>query len=275
MIIKDHAKYLGFQTGPKSGEHQWTEALKKFAERTNDLKVLNLPLRLAINRFNFKIVPVLGYIAQLALPPPNIIRFELTAILKALGFAGNSMTCHTAYTIDGLLGFSPVRPSVYMESCMIRGAVKTFVNIEEMQSELCCTAENSLALSSAYRNIIPPGWDSPAFCTNISNASKVSGLRHASMQSNGISSAISLWKLGGVKGSLQKLVSNTLHKNISMDTSLWVTIIQEKLEILAPGQDILFSEQMLSDLFTVVRKAPPPRANLLPENCDQLLGNIV
>jgi len=69
MIIKDSSKYLGFHLGPRAGANQWTEAISKFAERVIDLRNLDLPLRLAVNRYNYKILPVLGYIGQLALPP--------------------------------------------------------------------------------------------------------------------------------------------------------------------------------------------------------------
>ena len=73
MIIKDSSKYLGFHLGPRAGANQWNGAISKFAERVIDLKDLDLPLRLAVNRYNYKILPVLGYIGQLALPPPSYV----------------------------------------------------------------------------------------------------------------------------------------------------------------------------------------------------------
>ena len=77
MIIKDSSKYLGFHFGPRAGANQWKEAMAKFAERVVDLRHLALPLRLAINRYNYKILPVLGYIGQLALPPQICVDLSL------------------------------------------------------------------------------------------------------------------------------------------------------------------------------------------------------
>jgi len=148
LVIKDSAKYLGFFIGPTSGASQWIAAAQKYSERVVSIKHMKLPLRLAVNRHNYYAVPVLGYIAQLALPPPHIVRFELSAILQALGFAGNSMTCETAFSMGDLLGFTPTRPSVYMESCMIRSAFKTFAGIPEMHFELAGKARESSCLSS-------------------------------------------------------------------------------------------------------------------------------
>ena len=110
LIMRDSAKYLGFFIGPTSGAHQWTAATRKYSERVISIKLLKLPLRLAVNRHNYFALPVLGYISQLALPPPNIVRFELSAILQALGFAGNSMSCEIAFSLSGLLGSPPLDP---------------------------------------------------------------------------------------------------------------------------------------------------------------------
>ena len=126
MIVRSSAKYLGFFLGPESGRFQWIAPFKKYADRIVSIHQLGLPFRLAATRHNYYALPVLAYVGQLALPPPNICRLELSAILKALSLADNSMTCKTAFSMDGLLGFSPSRPSVYLESCMLRSAFKTF-----------------------------------------------------------------------------------------------------------------------------------------------------
>ena len=50
---------------------------------------------------------------------------------------------------------------------MIRGSVKTFVGFEAMHNSLIAVAEESSCLSLAFENIIPHGWDSPAFVSNL------------------------------------------------------------------------------------------------------------
>jgi hypothetical protein len=271
MIIKDSSKYLGFHLGPRAGANQWNGAISKFAERVIDLKDLDLPLRLAVNRYNYKILPVLGYIGQLALPPPRMCRFELSAILKALKFAGNSMTCETAYTLEGLLGFTPTRPSVYLESCMLRSSLKTFVGFVDMHKKLLSVSESSNCLAQAFHDlsIIPPGWDSPAFCSNLFHAQKFERLQHASKCKSELHEAIKKWtrKPSGEDRpacnfsgpSLQKIFYNTLHRTISKNAQ-WTNFISGKLDTLAPtgAQAITFTSDMWSQLCSDLRKTPSP-----------------
>ena len=261
MVIKDSSKYLGFHLGPGAGANQWKEAMAKFAERVVDLRHLALPLRLAINRYNYKILPVLGYIGQLALPPPNMCRLELTAILKALKFAGNSMTCETAYTMDALLGFTPTRPSVYLEACMLRSSLKTFVGFEDMHKSLLFVSESSSCLAHAFNssNIIPTGWDSPAFCSNLFHAVKFNGLQHASKFKPQLDKAIKLWKRKPKGTTLQKLCYNTLHNEISK-CGQWTNFISGKLDTLDPtvSQGITFTTDMWDLLRSDIRKSPSP-----------------
>ena len=80
-------------------------------------------------------------------------RFELTSILKALKFAGNSLSCETAYSLERLMGLCPIRPSVYMESCLMRSALETFTGYEEQHRELSQTAMESSCLALACRSI--------------------------------------------------------------------------------------------------------------------------
>ena len=128
-----------------------------------------------------------------------MFRFELSAILKALGFAGNSMTCETAFSMGALLGFTPTRPSVYMESCMIGSSYKTFTGIQEMHIELAGKATDSSSLHIAYAEIRPPGWDAPAFCSNLFYASQFNGLRHGSQCKVALARVIYEWSTNTVR----------------------------------------------------------------------------
>ena len=61
LIICNSARYLGFFIGPTGGANQWTAAMRKCSERVVSIKLLKLPLRLAVNRHNYFALPVLGY----------------------------------------------------------------------------------------------------------------------------------------------------------------------------------------------------------------------
>lgn len=105
-----------------------------------------LLLRLAAARRNCYAVPFLGYVAQLAPTLPMIFCFELSAILKAWGLGGSSVSWETEYALPGLIGFTSTRPSVYVESCMLEEPLKTFVVFYVMHAPLSDNAGESSGL---------------------------------------------------------------------------------------------------------------------------------
>ena len=124
------------------------------------------PLSLSVGQFTGRAVPTLGCLAQVVPPLRDITRIELSAILKSMNLAGNSMTCEAAFMLQDLLGVSPVRPSVMMEASMIRAAFKTFKDFDWMHTALSNKATESSSVAYVC-SMIPPGWDSPAFCSNL------------------------------------------------------------------------------------------------------------
>ena len=69
LVVRSSSKYLGFFLGPTSGRSQWIAPAMKYADRVIGIKDMKLPLRLAVAKHNYYALPVLGYVAQLALPP--------------------------------------------------------------------------------------------------------------------------------------------------------------------------------------------------------------
>ena len=112
------AKYLGVFLGPAAGAKQWVAPMEKFLKRCIDLRDSDQPALMAIRNFNTKVLPVLGYVAQMIPPPKNMTKIELTAILRVLNLAGQSMNTDAAYQLKQWLGLDPKRPRAYMESAM-------------------------------------------------------------------------------------------------------------------------------------------------------------
>ena len=104
------------------------------------------------------------------------------------------MFCETAFALGDLVGFTPTRPSVYVQSCMIRNAYKTVIGIQEMHSELVGKARESSCLHIAYTEIKPAVWDSLAFCSNLFHASQLLGLRHGSLCKVSLARAMYEWR---------------------------------------------------------------------------------
>jgi hypothetical protein len=165
------ARYLGIYLGPLAGEQQGVAPLAKLKDRISDIHAQKLPCALAVSKFISKGVPVLGYVAQVVPPPRNFKSIELASILKVLGMATSSLTTDAAYDL-AYWGWNRItRPVLYMRACAIRAACKTLSNYEHMHTELAKLAFVGLPVKRAMNNeLIPPGWDSEALCTNLTHA---------------------------------------------------------------------------------------------------------
>ena len=117
------------------------------------------PMSTSTGQFNGRAVPVLGYLAQLLVPPArNMVRIELSVILKCLNLAGNSMTCEAAFRLLDFVGVSPTRPSVMLEASMTRAAYKTFKDFDNMHIALSSQANECASLSTAFPACFLLGW---------------------------------------------------------------------------------------------------------------------
>ena len=170
--------------------------MEKFNGRCLDFVASEQPLAHSIGQFNGRAVPTFGYIAQLANPFKNMTGIELSTILKSLNLAGNSMTCEAAFMLQDFVGVSPIRPSIMMEASMIRAACKTFKDFDWTHTVLSRKAMDCFSLSSAFSNIIPPVWDSLAFCDNFYHASRLEGMRFAYSSKPASAKVIYGWRAG-------------------------------------------------------------------------------
>ena len=130
-----------------------------------------------------------------------------------------------------------------------------------MHKSLLFVSESSSCLAHAFNssNIIPPGWDSPAFCSNLFHAVKFNGFQHASKFKPQLDKAIKLWKRKPKGTTLQKLCYHTLHNEISK-CGQWTNFISGKLDTLDPtgSQGITFTTDMWDLLRSDIRKSPSP-----------------
>jgi hypothetical protein len=255
MKIQGSAKYLGMHLGPEAGAVQWDKPIEKFNGRVSEINSTSGPISFAIRQFNCKAVPVLGYKAQMVSPPTKIIRTELSAILTALKLAGNSMTADCAYDLQDWLGLDPIRPSLYMVASMLRAAFKTLVDYVPMHNELRSLAVDCFVLAKAFTTIIPPGWDSNAFCSNLFEASQF----HSKFISVGARAPLRRvlleWRNGKGGKSLQKGFYNCLRTQF---VDGWCGLISDKINdvVIGDGGSFVFDPQHKHGFLTVLKKVP-------------------
>ena len=73
-----------------------------------------------------------NHVAQVALPLPRITQIELIGANKAIGLAGQAVDTNCIYALEFLGGPKLQRPSVIMAASMIRAAVKTLSDVDEL-----------------------------------------------------------------------------------------------------------------------------------------------
>jgi len=219
--IVDKGKYLGVYLGPLSGSIQWQAAIAKFQARIHEIYSLSLPKGLAVARYTGRAVAVLGYVAQIVHPPPHIKKIELAAAGKVLGLCTNALTASTLFAMEAMGGFKLVQPSVMMTASMIRAATKTLSDYDEWHEAISKAALEGLPLASASSgDIVPTGWDSNAFCSNLHQASR--GILQGWPDPETVAGVVNLvdqYRNGSLKGSCQGRMYKYLHSRIDPDWS--------------------------------------------------------
>ena len=114
---------------------------------------------------------VLLYVAQLSLPPTGCKDIERGCLTKAFKMAPNSHSTCTAFSMSHWGGPRILRPSYCCAAARFRAAVKGLEGFREMHFELKRIALEAIPMKNFFEGgFSPPGWESPAFCTNLTNA---------------------------------------------------------------------------------------------------------
>ena len=98
-----------------------------------------------------------------------------------------------------------------------------------MHDDVAETAVINSNCGNAVSTIIPPGWDSSAFCTNLRDASRFHNLRYAHKCVAPLSKSVYEWKAGVGGKSLQKKLYKSINNNM---LEPWVALINDKLQVL-------------------------------------------
>ena len=142
-------------------------------------------------------------------PPKALKVTELRAANKILRLATNSFTTNCAFQLDTFHGPRLERPVVYLHSCIVRAAAKTFQGFSLQHQTLQSMVIDSLPLAHLLPgNARPEGWDAEAFCSNLQSA--YLGVHCGETFPNSrapICSLIRDFEQGRVKGGLQAKVS--------------------------------------------------------------------
>jgi len=177
--IANSAKYLGFVLGPRAGAAQWTEPLKKFMFRVDQIARSGDSAAVSFRQYSSKAVSVLGYVAQLIPPPANIDSIELGAMNKVGHMATNSISRKAFHYISEQLGLGARSLKATLQASLLRTALATCSDFGPSLSLLHDSALECMPVKAVISGGLSPfGWDSSAIvhnlytstlCTNLSN----------------------------------------------------------------------------------------------------------
>lgn len=89
FIISGVGKYLGFMVGPRAGAASWSHALAKFDGRVTEWSSKRLGMCLATFAYKMYIHSLLGFVAQLCEPPPDLLQRFCAGLRRLAPGPGN------------------------------------------------------------------------------------------------------------------------------------------------------------------------------------------
>ena len=132
-----------------------------------------MPAAFSASEYNTKCLPTLLYVSQLCSPPPHILQTELGAIHKILHLPPQTFSYNLAIILSSLIGFNIRSASTAMNASMIRFALKSFPSAEDLNQTLIQNTLDCVPfkyLSPVNRAPLTPGWDTPAYVSNLATA---------------------------------------------------------------------------------------------------------
>jgi hypothetical protein len=235
FTIRRFGKYLGFFLGPKGQEQMWIEPIKKFRDRAQKLAELEAGLSAVGPFFNSRATSVLLYVAQLALLPAGFKNIERGCLTKAFKMAPNSHSTCTAFSMNHWGGPNVLRPSYCCAAARFRAAVKGLERFREMHFELKRLALEAVPLKKFFEgDFSPPGWESPAFCTNLTNAYFGALGPDLIIAQENLLTLRNQFLNGSIKHGLQSKACQILHKYQPWE---WDAQLQKRAELLCDPND--------------------------------------
>ena len=138
IVIAESGKFLGWHLGRHSATLSYAAPIKKFSQRVQEICLGKAPAATSLVRFNQRVVPVLSYVAQFAVPP---LSYKLSALAHSavhsiLRLPGNSLSRQLTNNIGFCSGISPLPINSYCASVRYRFAVSEAAYLEQLRSDI-------------------------------------------------------------------------------------------------------------------------------------------
>lgn len=161
--IGNSGVYLEFQVGPRAGKVVCKSALRKFSISVDNVYKSHECFHSSLRQYNSK-ATTLGYISQLALPPPGLGKLERGSLNRIFHLATNAFSFSSLHHLRQVLGIKIVPLHSDFVAIMCRAAHCTVSGVDSQYALLCRGCTSCLPLSSFSPSLLrTSGWDS-GFC---------------------------------------------------------------------------------------------------------------
>ena len=160
-------KYLGFYLGPASLEKQWVAPSAKWRLRAKTIASTHAPASAAALLYNSRAVPVLGYVAQLALLPSDISTAERGVVSAILHAATNTFDDGSIFNLPTAGGPDITSLKVMSLATLARTAYKTLPSWKHCCLILATLTDDMPGALYSSGVASPACWDSPPFAYNL------------------------------------------------------------------------------------------------------------
>ena len=174
FTISATGKYLGFALGPSACNETWTRPLRAWKQRAVEVATAAAPPVVSILEYNCQCMSVLSYVAQLAMPPPDLHRKELATMTKVLHLPPSSLTRDAVIDLENVGLPRVLGIEANAAAIRLRTALKTIPGWQTMHGQLIDAWESEAPLSYAFIgeqiNYTVPPFDYPPFVRNLFHA---------------------------------------------------------------------------------------------------------
>ena len=159
IVIAESGKFLGWHLGRHSAILSFAAPIKKFVHRVHEICLGKAPAAVAVIRYNQRVVPVLSYVAQFAIPPEiyKIQSLAHRAVHSILRIPPNSMSRKLTNSIGFCSGIDPYPISSYCASVRYRFAVSEASYLEQLSADIFSLLGDSVSLAAFACNVLPQG----------------------------------------------------------------------------------------------------------------------
>ena len=159
--------------GPNAHKYQFVKVESKYKDRARAVSDQHTTARTSAQLYNTRVLPVVGYITQLAIPPEAFLRCERQTVTTLLHMPTNSLDENAVFNLHIANGSKIRSMKALAIASLVRTAIKTVPDWATDVAVLNALPDDEVACSSlgsnSYRRCI---WDHPPFACVLQAAAR-------------------------------------------------------------------------------------------------------